>query len=76
MERTDPAKANRAGHSFARLTIGAAAAALLGSSAGAALRPEPPERAAPAAPQQIFLSDIDLAAAERSARGWPARPAG
>lgn len=56
-----------------RLAAGAAVAAALGSSAGAALRPEPIERGAPAAPQQIYLNDVELAAIERLSGGWPAR---
>ncbi|WP_041373258.1 hypothetical protein [Phenylobacterium zucineum] len=56
-----------------RLLIGAALAAALGSSAGAALRPAPAERGGPAAPQQIYLDGVALSAAEQSGGGWPAR---
>jgi len=56
-----------------RLAVGAAIAAALGSTAGAALRPGPTERGAAAAPQQIFLDGPTLSHAERAGGGWPAR---
>lgn len=56
-----------------RLAAGAALSAILGSSAGAALRPEAPERGDPPAPQQIYLAQAEIAALERQADGWPAR---
>lgn len=52
---------------------GAVLAAALGTGAGAALRPEPAERGAAAAPQQLVLNATELASAERAGGGWPAR---
>jgi len=55
------------------LPAGAVVAAALGIRAGVALRPEPGEQGAPAAPQQIVLNATELASAEKAGGGWPAR---
>ena len=55
------------------LIVGAMLSAALGAQAGAALRPAPAERGHAAAPQQILLSDPELASAEAAGAGWPAR---
>ncbi|MGA0607293.1 hypothetical protein ACO2Q0_14980 [Phenylobacterium sp. VNQ135] len=60
-------------HDPARLLLaGAALAAALGTGAGAALRPDGTERGRPAAPQQMVLSEPELALAEAAGGGWPA----
>jgi hypothetical protein len=51
---------------------GAIVAAILGTSAGAALRPQPDERAERPAPQLMMLSGPALAGAEARGLGWPA----
>ncbi len=56
----------------ARLVLaGAALAAVLGTGAGAALRPDFEAREARAAPQQLILSGAQLASAEAAGLGWP-----
>jgi len=61
----------------ARLVLaGALLAAAAGARAGATLRPEPAERSAPAAPQQIVLKPPELALAEQAGGGWPGRAPG
>ena len=59
-----------------RFAAGALAAAVLGTSAGAALKPQPQERQDPAAPQQIIADDAALAGLERQGGGWPGRRQG
>jgi len=59
-----------------RLAAGAILAGVLGSSAGAALRPQDGERYWPAAPQQICEPSFQLAALEAAGGGWPNRRPG
>ena len=59
--------------SMAFVLAGAALAAALGARAGTALKPDPHEQGAAAAPQQIVLNAAELATAERAGGGWPAR---
>ena len=59
-----------------RIALGAAIAAGLGTTAGAALRLDPGERQGPAAPQQIYADEVELSALERLGDGWPLRPPG
>lgn len=60
----------------ARLALGALVAAMLGSGAGAALKPQQPELREPPTPQQIAVPAGELLALERRGGGWPARAPG
>jgi hypothetical protein len=59
-----------------RMVAGGLAAVVLGTSAGAALRPAPVELREPAAPQQIYAPEAALSAMERQGGGWPAHSPG
>jgi hypothetical protein len=56
-----------------RVSLGAAVALVMGTGAGAALRPQHAEWRQPAAPQQIIVPEAALLALEREGGGWPAR---
>ncbi|HEY9217093.1 MAG TPA: hypothetical protein VIO94_03520 [Phenylobacterium sp.] len=67
------AKAARA--SFAPALSGAFAAALIGVSSGAVLRPTPAESGLPKPPQLMQMTDVELAALEDTpSRVWPSVP--
>ena len=77
MQHTPPRPSDHLAAATARrLLVGAGLAAILGTTAGAALRPAAAERGAPPTPQLIEVAAHELAALEAGGRGWPAREPG